>query len=85
MVGAQKNPTCQGDFYELDNRVWYRCRWDGRVVEINVDRVRCPLCNRPIESHRVARPPVERRLIQEVRLDGVDGWVRHSERIWLSH
>jgi hypothetical protein len=70
------NRQCNGDYYEVDGRQWYRCLWDGSVLEVTGAVETCPNCKRKIAAEAHGAVVQKQLLTTQVCLDG--RWYVHS-------
>lgn len=70
------NNTCQGDYFQVDKTLYYRCFLDGEILTFPyIEQNReCPKCNRIITADEVKI--LSQRTIQQVLIDSLGGiWV----------
>jgi len=51
------NHTCNGSFFRYQGKEYYRCLYDGKIIETLPDSIikygNCPNCNRPMVSKKI--------------------------------
>ena len=56
------NRECNGEFFELKDKLHYRCFWDGSILRLDWfgyplgNGVECPNCKRKIDAQNIGRP-----------------------------
>lgn len=70
------NRDCNGDFYAIEGKPFYRCFWDSTQLDASQlkEDVECPHCRRKIAAERLG----------EVRTRTVTQWY-HPTFGWLQH
>lgn len=48
------NNNCHGNIFEVNGERLYKCKYDGKIVEMEAGKVLhiCPLCSREVEATR---------------------------------
>lgn len=71
------NHDCNGDFYGLDGKRWYRCLMDSTVIAVPADGlISCPHCERRISATEHGSVTARSFIVTEVKYD--DEWHEHS-------
>ncbi len=70
------NRDCNGDFYEINGKRWYRCLWDSTVSPAENCAGSCPQCERKIDA--VDHGPVKTRQFIVTEVFYADRWYGHS-------
>ncbi len=72
------NTNCNGDFYKVNGRQFYRCLLDSSVVRLEESVQICPNCRRRVDA-AFNEGDVQTRtvVVTQVYLQGA-GWIRHA-------
>lgn len=68
------NADCNGTFFQVDNRVYYRCFWDGAIIRyFDALKPGCPNCHRKIDPKSWRPLKAKTRTVKQALVKGI--WV----------